>query len=261
MEPRGDISNWINHPNIVASEVSTEPKRVSNTVWNLLASKGKCIEPPYRLNSVQGCNDDGDCIDINKCTVDTCESYQCIVSDVLSNCCGNGICELGEMISCEDCGPFVIHADNFCSKDCFALNGFMFDVSLVGKAEKRILVTSIRFMYSIPVNSNATIDIFVTEEGSYKEHYQSRDNWILIESLSASNNDDPDFIDVTFDPFIVVEVGSVRGFYLSASEDIILFGEGIYSIQDKFGVELISSRAISGLFGNGIDGFSLNCEG
>mmetsp|Transcript_20581 Transcript_20581/g.42405 ORF Transcript_20581/g.42405 Transcript_20581/m.42405 type:complete len:961 (+) Transcript_20581:126-3008(+) len=260
VEPRGEISNWINHPAIVASKVSAEPRRVSNTVWNILASKGNCVEPPYRLNSVQGCNDDNDCNDINKCTVDTCESYQCVVSDVLSDCCGNGICEFGEMKTCEDCGPFVVRADSFCSKECFALDGFMFDVSLVEKAEKQIFITSIRFMYSTTIKTNATIDIFVTEEGSYTKHSQSEDGWNLIQTLSVSKNDDPDFIDVAFDPFIAVGAGSRRGFYLSASEDLILFGEGIYAIQDDFGVELFSSRAISGRFGNGIEGFSLNCE-
>jgi len=59
---------------------------------------------------------------------------------------------------------------------------------------------------------------------------------------------------------VVLEAGSRRGFYLSASENVISFGEGVYRVSNRHGVELYSSHAVSSFFGTGIDGFSLSCE-
>jgi len=43
-------------------------------------------------------------------------------------------------------------------------------------------------------------------------------------------------------------------------DEILLFGQGSYSIQSDHGVELVSSRAVAGLFGDGVDGFGLSCS-
>jgi hypothetical protein len=43
-------------------------------------------------------------------------------------------------------------------------------------------------------------------------------------------------------------------------DEILLFGQGSYSIQSDHGVELVSSRAVAGLFGHRVDGFGLCCS-
>ena len=58
------------------------------------------------------CNQNSDCDDGNSCTNDICESEKCR-HPILSNCCGNEICEVNEDGCVADCGPwsksFLIH--------------------------------------------------------------------------------------------------------------------------------------------------------
>ena len=184
----------------------------------------------------------------------------CVVSEILDNCCGNGLCELGEGNNCvSDCGPFTIQPTNFCEQ-CYALDGFMFDVGLSDSAEKRVFISSISFMHSSPTYTNATIDIFVTSSGSYVGQEYSVTAWERIRTMNVSAID-PGVIDITLDNFIPLGIGRKQGFYLAASENIVLFGEGVYSVKDENEVELFSSRAVTGTFGDGVDGFSLSCKG
>ena len=257
VEPKDQLANWENSPDVVG-EVSVEPRRVSHTIWQRLASKGECVQPPSQTNQIQGCNDANDCDDNNSCTVDVCEANLCTVSEVLENCCGNDVCEWGEGDSCTaDCGPFTIQPTSFC-EECYALDGFMFDVALGDKAEKRIFVSSISFMHSAPKSPNSTVYVYTTTRGSYAGKEQSKVEWNKIAAVNISTYD-PDVVEIKLDPFVPLGIGSRRGFYLSASEEIILFGEGTYSIQNSHQVELHSSRAVVGTFGDGIDGFSLSC--
>ena len=66
------------------------------------------------------------------------------------------------------------------------------------------------------------------------------------------------YIDINFQNSIPIEIGEIRGFYVVASEEIIKFEEGVYDISNDDGMILHSSLAVTGLFGDGIDGFGLN---
>mmetsp|Transcript_280 Transcript_280/g.566 ORF Transcript_280/g.566 Transcript_280/m.566 type:complete len:885 (-) Transcript_280:46-2700(-) len=263
-QPKTDIEHWGNHPDI-QGDVSVEPWRVSHNIWQKLAAKGDCVTPPSEPLPIQGCNDDNDCDDHNSCTIDECnESNLCTISETLENCCGNGKCEAGEGQSCSlDCGPFRIRAPRFC-ENCHTLDGFMFDVGLSDKAKTNIFINSISLAYSPPENSDgATIDVFVTTEGSYNGKEKSADDWERITTVTVYEYNprrETGLIEIKLDHSVPLGIGDRRGFYFAASEDIIMFGEGPYSVRNDQEVELYSSLAVSGLFGAGIYGFSLSCE-
>ena len=102
--PQSDIVNWINHPDIAGiGTVSVEPRRVSHTIWNVLSDKvQECVDPSFQSGVLQKCNDSGDCNDNNMCSIDICSpDGVCVVSETLSNCCGNGVCEQGVVESFE----------------------------------------------------------------------------------------------------------------------------------------------------------------
>ena len=264
VEPRTDLERWENHPEIVGS-VSVEPRRVSHNIWQRLSSKGECVRPPEDPLPSQGCNDDNDCDDGNICTIDVCEeSNLCAISETLDYCCGNGICEAGEGQSCSvDCGPFTVKAPSFC-ENCHALDGFMIDVGLSDKAEKRIFINSISLAYLSPENDNgATIDVYVATEGSYIGKEQSVNDWEKVTTVTAPQYNPrrvTGILEIDLHHSIPLDIGTRRGLYFTASENIIKFGEGPYSIRNEQEVELYSSLAVSGLFGAGINGFSLSCE-
>jgi len=260
--PRTDLQHWNNHPDIVGS-VSKEPRRVSHNVWQRLASKGECVKPPSDPLPTQGCNDDGDCDDFNRCTVDACtESNVCAIINVLERCCGNGKCEEGEGQSCSDCGPFHIQAPSIC-ENCHTLDGFMIDVGVSDKAEKKIFIDSITLAYAMPQNEDgATIDVYVSNNGSYIGKEKSVDEWEKVTTVTAlqyNQKRETGILEVELHHSIPVGIGKRRGLYFAASEDILKFGEKPYSIRNDHEVELYSSLAVSGLFGDGINGFSLSC--
>ena len=266
VEPRTDIKHWENNPDIVGS-VSTEPRRVSHNIWHRLALKeGECLKPPSDPSASQGCNDDNDCDDNNKCTVDFCnESNLCAISETFEYCCGNGKCEAGETHHCaSDCGPFPIRPTEFCKGGCHTLDGFMIDVGVSEKAERKIFISSINLAYSPPQNNGgATIDVYVTTEGSYAGKEQSSINWEWISTVQVFRYNPKrhsDVVEIDLVHSIPVDIGNKRGFYFHASENIIKFGEGVYSLRNDHEVELYSSRAVTGIFGDGIDGFTLSCE-
>ncbi|KAL7537232.1 hypothetical protein ACHAXR_007675 [Thalassiosira sp. AJA248-18] len=265
VEPRTDIDRWQNHPDIVGS-VSVEPRRVSHNTWQILASKGECVKPPSDPLPFQECNDDNDCDDGNMCSIDVCnESNSCAVTEIFDDCCGNGKCEPGEIHCSSDCGPFKIQAPNSCYwEDCHSLDGFMIDVGLNDEAERRVFVSSVTLEYSSPeTNAGATINVYVTTEGSFLGKEESADNWERIKTVTVARYNakrGTRFIEIDLLHSIPLGIGGRRGLYFAASEDIIMFGEGLYSIRNDHKVELHSSRAVSGLFGDGIDGFGLNIE-
>lgn len=141
----------------------------------------------------------------------------------------------------------------------------MIDVGLNDKAKQRIFVSSISVAYSSPeTGQGATIDVYVTTEGSYVGKAKSKDDWYRVTTVNVDKYNprrETGFVEIQFQHSIPLDIGTKRGFYFAASEEIIEFSEGIYSVRnDKDQVEIHSSLAVSGLFGVGIDGFSLSCK-
>ena len=265
---RGDIEQWINHPDIVG-DVSKEPRRVSHNIWSKLDSK-ECTTPPSKPLITQGCNDDADCDDSNACTIEQCdlETNLCTLTETLEMCCGNGKCEKGER-TCSDCGPFEFYGP-FCTENCQSLDGFMIDVGLDQKARRKVYINGIKLGYTLPKNTDgATIDVYVTSKisyigsttGSYVGKEQLPDDWERITTVTApqfNQKREEGVVEIKLQHSIPLDVNDRRGFYFVASEDIIKFREGVYSIQNDDGVELHSSLAVAGLFGTGINGFGLS---
>lgn len=260
-EPRNELGTWGNSP-FIEGDVSYDPRRVSHRIWETLSLKSPtCVAPPVQLNEIQGCNHDSHCDDGNECSIDACRDNFCMVTELLSNCCGNNICEQGELeTNCGDCGPFYIEPENYC-EECFAMDGFMFEVRLKDDALRDIFINSISFMHTTPSGEDdVTIALYSTLDGSYAGKEVSNSGWRLLSTIVISNDNRSDSTDITVNPPLRLNAGLTKAFYLSASEDVILFGQGAYSLQNDHGVELFSSRAVSGLFGEGIEGFSLSCS-
>ncbi|KAL7518100.1 hypothetical protein ACHAWX_002956 [Stephanocyclus meneghinianus] len=259
LDPRHELTTWENNP-AIEGDISNDPRRVPHLIWETLSSKGDCVVPPVQLNKVQGCNKDIDCDDFNECTTDVCHENFCAVSESASNCCGNGLCELGERDdNCTDCGPFHIAPAKYC-EECFALDGFMFEVRLSKDAENDIFISSISFMHAALKDADATVALYSTIEGSYLGKENSNSGWKYLSRTDLPSGKSSDFVEIAIYPPISLSVGSKKAFYLFASESFILFGQGVYTIENNHGVELFSSRAVTGLFGDGIDGFSLSCS-
>ncbi|KAL7551112.1 hypothetical protein ACHAWF_015168 [Thalassiosira exigua] len=265
--PKTDVEHWANHPDIVGS-VSNDPRRVSHNIWQRLASKGECVQPPPEPSLFQGCNDHSDCDDGNACTLTYCnESNLCAISETLKHCCGNGVCEEGEgrpgQVCAADCGPYTIKASEPCV-DCHTIDGFMIDVALGEEAQRRIFVSSLTLGYSSPAtNAGASIDVYVTTKSSSDWDQIEFNDWVKIGQSNVERYNPKrgvQSVEFQLSHHISLDIGEVRGFYFAASENILVMGEGEHSITNEHGVKLRSSIAVSGLFGDGIKGFSLTCE-
>jgi hypothetical protein len=136
----------------------------------------------------------------------------------------------------------------------------MIDLTLNDDAQRDILIDSISFMHAIPTGEDVRIDLYSTIDGSYRGREESNSGWKLLSTTYVSSQSNSDFAEVTVDPPLILGAGSTTAFYLFASREILLFGQGVYSVKNEHGLHLYSSRAVSGLFGTGVDGFSLSCS-
>lgn len=144
--------------------------QITNKVlYEYVSSRGNCVKP-YLPIDIQTCNIDIDCHDGNSCTIDACNSGQCS-NTVQKNCCGNFICEVGEL-NCSDCGPFTVKTPS-CST-CSLPYGVMFDVEAISN----ITLTSIEFKIKSGTN---TINIF-TAPGGYSDKQGNSTAWTQVYS-------------------------------------------------------------------------------
>ena len=261
--PRSDINSWVNHPDIAGiGTVSVEPKRVSYTIWNLLSDKvTECIEPPYPSQELQRCNDSSDCDDTNMCTIDVCSSPDnvCSVYETLGNCCGNNVCEQGEVsANCSDCGPFVIKPSTPC-EDCHALDGFVLEVGVNKNANQAVSLTSISLQHKAPQQLGSYVEVFIARSSSVG--VDTKLNSAFWQGVNAASfSDRKGMIEISFPSPVVVDIAGKVEIYIAASEELLQFGVGAYSIENEHGVQLHSGRAVSGRFGTETQSFSLNCE-
>jgi len=264
VSPRSDVGHWMNHPDVAAvGTVSVEPRRVSYTIWNLLSAKVKeCVEPPpSQPQGRQGCNDSSDCNDNRTCTIDVCssESNVCVVSKTLDNCCGNGVCEQGEISAdCSDCGPFIIKPPKPCD-DCYALDGFIVEVGVSENAKQAISLTSISLQHKAPEQFSSSVEVFIARP------FHTGEATELISSLwqsvaTATFPGSEGLMEIDLPTPIIIGVAEKVEIYIAATEQLLQFGVGAYSIENDHGVQLHSSHAVSGRFGTAIESFALNCE-
>ena len=67
------------------------------------------------------CLQDSDCSDEDSCTVDRCDlSSGTCHNSMLSNCCGNDVCEVNEEECSADCGPW----SKFCGLNMACIDAF-----------------------------------------------------------------------------------------------------------------------------------------
>ncbi|KAL7499780.1 hypothetical protein ACHAWT_007894 [Skeletonema menzelii] len=260
--PQSDIGHWMNHPDIAGiGTVSVEPKRVSHTIWNALSDKAQeCVEPPFQSEMLQGCNDSSDCNDNNICTIDMCSpDGVCVVSETLGNCCGNGVCEQGEISAdCSDCGPYTIKPSMPC-EECHALDGFILDVGVSENANQAITLTSIALRHKEPTQFRSNVEVFVAR--SLKSGQATKLTASLWQGVTTATVPDSNgMMEIKFPSPITIDVAGKVELYIAASEELIQFGVGAYSIENDHGVQLHSNRAVSGRFGTAVESFSLNCE-
>lgn len=230
-------------------------------IWETLSSKGlECVKPPVQFKEIQGCTDDAQCDDNNECSVDACIDNFCSIAESIPHCCGNQICEVGELGNeCLDCGPFFIEPPGYC-KECFALNGFMIELTLHEMSDRDIFINSISFMHATPTTADATITLYSALGGSYQGNEASNSSWEILSTAILSSQSTSNFTKIALNPPLALSVGCTKAFYLFASQDILLFGQGAYSIKNDHGLELYSSRSVNGFFGDSINGFSLSCS-
>ena len=120
------------------------------------------------------CNQNIDCDDGDSCTEDICESGKCQNPISMSNCCGNGMCEVNED-GCDDCGPFTLIASD-CLVDCHTPHGIMFDLS----SSNDITLHGLRFkVYASESDVYSDVTVY-TAPGSYADHYNNPSSWTQV---------------------------------------------------------------------------------
>ena len=112
--------------------------------------------------------------DGNSCTTDTCnvDTNQCINTKI-ANCCGNKLCETGELDTCnDDCGPFTLTASE-CNGSCFVSSNVRFNINAISD----IRVVALSFYIYADELVSVTITI-ATAVGRYQDI--SNDEWITV---------------------------------------------------------------------------------
>jgi len=66
---------WVQNEGVAAIEFSNDAKRVSETMYQHIRSRGQCVDvDPNTVVPIQGCASDPDCNDGNPCNgVETCD--------------------------------------------------------------------------------------------------------------------------------------------------------------------------------------------
>lgn len=135
-----------------------------------LSHRQDTVSLPVPSQSCRVDNQTLDCDDNNSCTEDVCNGSTGICSNTfVSNCCGNGVCEIGELPGCEDCGPFSIS-----TPPGTAYSGpysFMFDVQAIQDIE----ISSISFQ----TFNSGTVSIFAAAR-SYSGIETDSSSWVQV---------------------------------------------------------------------------------
>ncbi len=131
------------------------------------------------------CSADADCHDRNSCTVDTCNTGtdQC-VNTMLTGCCGNFVCEVGEYAACSDCVGEVWTALGSNIGNSGNDNGIMFDVEAIND----LAVQSLTFYPYAPGGEAVSYNLDVyTAARSYSGVENTAGSWTkIVDNLAIS---------------------------------------------------------------------------
>jgi hypothetical protein len=84
---------------------------------------------------------------------------------------------------------------------------------------------------AVSLGTHHNLSIYSALDGSYRGTEISISGWQLLSTNNISSGKSPELAQITIDPPIQLQVGSERtAFYLFASDEILLFGQGAYSI-------------------------------
>jgi len=128
------------------------------------------------------CQGDADCVDVdgNTCTVGHCSDDGLCRHETSENCCGNGICEVGEAADCSgDCEKFfgVDSCSLYGDEECFVPEGIMVEIRSVTD------ITPFSMQLIITRGEDLVLT-FHTATGSYPDFYSDPQAWKRLYSTS-----------------------------------------------------------------------------
>jgi len=256
-----DIDAWRNNPSLVGS-FNNDPKRVPKTMYDHISSRN-CTQPNFT------CEEDSDCFDWRRCTIDKCNklSGQC-EHTAREDCCGNGVCEPNELPcgygvcvpndrTCdEDCGPFNLETRSCdgCNARRGRGNGIMFDMQSVLSSDS-LLINTIEFRHTQTQFSTVTI---YTAEGSFTSKATTPEAWMVANSTEIKiGGKKGGYATVEFKVPIAINSGSIRSFYIASTGKLISghHEEGVdhLAIDNTLSIKY-PARIVGYPFGGGLKG-------
>ena len=138
---------------------------------------------------------------------------------------------------------FQLEAGEYCISNCTRAQGYMFSVRNGRRAKTPISVTSIHFEHSSPLEGS-DVEVYTTVDGSHVGK-DSISNWVLISSVTIPKNGTGENASIELDYPVQVPVDDRVGFYIKATDNIILLGsDDIKSSPDMNRVKLVKGTAI-----------------
>ncbi|EED89945.1 predicted protein [Thalassiosira pseudonana CCMP1335] len=185
-----------------------------------------------------------DCYMEGSCTTKTCnrDTGKCLDTLVMEdNCCGNGICEVGESECASDCGPFQVVTPG-CSS-CYVPEGMMFDVEAVND----IILTSLNVQLS-----SGTNDVTVyTASRTYNEIKFTSASWtqVFTQNFSVS---DRSLVSIDFND-IELSRGDIQAFYVATTGQVTATGDTTNPLANDENLKLLNpGRGVGSVaFGGG----------
>ncbi|KAL9178901.1 hypothetical protein ACHAXT_011874 [Thalassiosira profunda] len=197
-----DVANWEVSPVLADAGVSTDPQRVSHTIYKRLAGKGQCINPALRPT-------------VEPTAAPTAgptrpPSHYPYIPD----------------------GRRWVQPARHCldEQNCAAASGVMFDLEHPeGPNAHGVFVEALQFEHMN--RPNQTVDVYTTINGSYVGIEQLSDQWEKV--ASVVEEDAQSYSEVVLGEAITIPPGGKRGFYLvtGSEEAYFLVGSGSSAVN------------------------------
>jgi len=124
---------------------------------------------------------------------------------------------------------FQLEASEHCITNCTLAQGYMFSVRNGRKATAPIIVTSIHFEHSSPLEGS-DVELYKTVDGSHVGK-ENLDDWVKISSVTIPHNGTGSNASLELEYPIRVPIDDRVGFYIKTTDNIILLG--LHHIDSK----------------------------
>ncbi|KAL7532867.1 hypothetical protein ACHAXR_004898, partial [Thalassiosira sp. AJA248-18] len=216
---RFNIDSWRRDPTIGSFNV--DPERVPKGMWEFVRSQ-TCTATNKPVDEVV-CESTADCNDGNVCTVDTCLAGQC-TNDMKSNCCGNFVCEAGELASCSDCEAEPLVIDLPLGSPLSVVRGIRINLEAIND----VVVQSLA-VYAVDLQNpvvTTTVNVYrLTASGPFSSSdLTDQTKWTqIVTNYAVTNVPVQDLITINF-AGVSIDAGETQAFYVHLDSAYMFVG-------------------------------------